>query len=445
MWRKIIFAILVQLTAIQHLNSQVLIGTVVDSEYNTIGFANVYDTINKKQVTCDFVGNFILNLEEQTVLEISHSEYENKEFSISANHQSDTIFMTFVLNQKVQLVPEVIVTSERLKRMTDQSNINIVDYLPFKDFILAIKTSKSKKMLSIEGVDTTLQTFNLGKIKAKKLVEDCYGNIHLLSKDSAYQIWIDSSLQFISTSSIEKFNRLLKPCVADFSEQNVFNNFTNRNRKYTLTSIDKKTKEKDHFFHLHDEVGEQVARSHYWSIIIHYYKHIPEHKNMIELGVWDGNLLSLNLYDPDFDRMIVWYLKIRAAELNIQTFQNENSLIVFDQFSDSIRIFDEKNKVIKELSYAFAKGSTVFPILQDRYTNVFYDLSIAQGVYTLTAITPTYDESISPRQLTISEVPFATNIKIYNDWVYFLIEENGYNGLHRIKVPITVANKHATN
>src|SRR5690606_13382573 len=109
-----------------------------------------------------------------------------------------------------------------------------------------------------------------------------------------------------------------------------------------------------------------------------------------------------------------------------------------DQFSDSIHIYDDQVKLQRKLSYPFARGATVFPVIQDRYTGIVYDLSKANGVYTLTAINPSFDRRISPRRLTISEVPLALNIQLFDDWVFFLIEENGFYGLHRIKMPVTM-------
>ena len=418
------------------LHCQVLIGTVTDSDYHPISLSNVLDTITKTTITCNGSGEFILTITEHSVLKISHSDYEHDIFSAFTRQNSDTIYLNFVLTKKVQLVQEVIVTSQRLKTVVDQRNVNLIDYLPFRDFIMTIKSSKSERILSLEGIDTTFHEFNLGKIRAKSLFEDCFGNVHLLTKDSSYQIWIDSNLHILSSSSRKKFDELVKPCLADFSDNNIFFNFSKRNRKYTLTSINKETKQKNFFFHLHDEIGESVATSHYWSIISYYYQHIPEHANMIALGVWDGNLLTLNLYDPEFDRMIVWYLKIRAVELNIQSFHAKNELIVFDQFSDSVHVFNEANDQTKTLPYSFAHGSIVFDVIHDRYTDTFYDLSISNGIYTLESINPVFNTTAELLKITIAEIPFAKNIKVFNDWVYFVVEENSFYGLHRIKMPI---------
>lgn len=70
-----------------------------------------------------------------------------------------------MLNQRIQLVQEVSVTSERIKKVVDQQNSNVVDYLPYNDFILTIKNSKEKRLLSLEGPDSTLNEFDLGRIK----------------------------------------------------------------------------------------------------------------------------------------------------------------------------------------------------------------------------------------------------------------------------------------
>ena len=78
--------------------------------------------------------------------------------------------------------------------------------------------------------------------------------------------------------------------------------------------------------------------------------------------------------------MVTWYLKIRAVELNIQAFQTDDKLVVFDQFSDSIHIFDAQNKPLKHLDYSFPKGSRIFDVLRDRHNNTFYEFSVKQGV-----------------------------------------------------------------
>ncbi len=431
MLRKKLLILIVLFASVSRLDSQVLIGSVTDAEHNPIGFAQVEDTLTRKKTSCNFSGNFVLTLNGQTILKITHPEYESKNFPISPSKKSDTLLLNFLLPEKRQLVSEVSVTSDRLKKVTDQENVHVVDYLPFKDFILTIKTSKSRRLLGIEGVDTTLQEFDLGKIRARSLFEDCFGNVHLLTKDSSYQIWIDSSLHIVSTSSIETFNKLLKPCVANFPENNLFYTFSQHNRKYTLTAVDRQTKQKNHFFHVYDTLGAKVAQSHYQSIISAYHERIPDYANMIALGVWNGDLMTLNFYNPE----ITWYLKIRAAPLTIQAFQTDNGLVVPDQFSDSIHVFNDQLMLLKKVPYSFRKGSTVFPTIQDRYTHFIYELSKSNGVYTITAIDPALDHRISPRQLILSEVPSARNIQLFNDRVFFLVEENGFSGLYRIKMP----------
>ena len=420
------------------LQSQVLLGTVTDSDYNPLIGASIDDTLSGSEVTCDLAGSFTMKITDGTILRISHPEYESKYFSISGKSVSDTLFLNFILTQKISLIPEVVINSKRMERVIDQKNTNVIDYLPFNDFILTIKSAKGKKFLSMDGQDTTFMKFDLGKIDEKSFVEDCFGHVHVVTKVSSYQIWIDSDFHIVASSSIKKFNELVKPCAANFSDRNVFFNFTNRNRKYTLTSITKETKQKDYFFHLHDKIGEGVARSYYWSIIRIYNMAMPDYANMIALGVWDGNLLTLNFSSPEFDAMVTWYLKIRAVELNIQAFQTDDKLVVFDQFSDSIHIFDAQNKPLKHLDYSFPKGSRIFDVLRDRHNNTFYEFSVKQGVYSISSINPVFETNSLRKHLTISEVPLAKNIQIFNDWVYFLVEENGFHGVYKIKIPVAL-------
>lgn len=187
---------------------------------------------------------------------------------------------------------------------------------------------------------------------------------------------------------------------------------------------------------MHDITGEKVASSHYRSIIRNYFGCVPGHANMISLGVWNGDLMSLNCHSIDFLVMIVWQLKILEADVNVHTFQNNDDLLVIDQFSDSIHIFNKDNVCIQSKHYSFNKGSTVFDPICDVSNNTYYDISLKKGIYTLTSINPAFNSKAEMKQISISEVPFAKNIKVFDDYVYFLLEENSFFGLYKIKIPI---------
>ena len=317
-----------------------------------------------------------------------------------------------------------------METVVDQKAINVIDYLPFDNAILVLKSYKRERILSIEGQDTTYRSYGLEKLKATSIFQDCFDNIHLLTEDSAYQIWMDSTLQFISSSGIKDFNDAVKSCIADFNESNVFYNFTNRNKKYTLTSIDKKSKTRNTIFISHDEVAEQVAQVCYDSIIRMYYKVTPDYANIISAGAWSGDLMELNSINFHLDWLISWYLKVRGTKLNIQSFQWENLIYTLDQFKDSVYIQDDSNKLLEVKPHSFAKSNRVFDVIQDRASGSFYELELKNGIYSLTQVT--LESNKASKEIVLTEAPLCKNIQVHDDWVYFMVRQNDFYQINRI-------------
>ncbi|MFK7784789.1 MAG: hypothetical protein AB8B56_06730, partial [Crocinitomicaceae bacterium] len=161
-----------------------------------------------------------------------------------------------------------------------------------------------------------------------------------------------------------------------------------------------------------------------------YFLVTPEHQNMILDKVWSGNVMELQSLDSELDRMITWYVKMRGTELNIQSFQYNNLLFNIDQYSDSIRVYNELNQLIYSKPYSFYKSKRVNDVLLDRSTGAMYEQFIENGICSLREIA--LDKTITPNSLTLKEAPFCKNIRIHDDWVYFMVKENDFYQINRI-------------
>lgn len=409
--------------------AQTIKGLVVDADEKPVEFAEIFDTISGTKTISNQSGFFELEISGSCALEISHPLYVTEFFKLSDSDITNEV-KVYSLNERIQLVEGVTITSERMETVVDQRNINVVDYLPFDNALLVLKSHKGKRLLSIEGQDTTYRTLEIGKLKPKEIFLDCFENIHLLSHDSSYQITLDTTVSIVARSSIKEFDYLVKPCVADYDHSRVFGNFSDHNKKYTLTSINDETKAKEHFLHIYDKIGKSVARTCYYEIIGRYFAVTPEHENIIKDGAWSGDVMELPSLDHHLDRMIAWYVNVRATELNVQSFQHNNLLFNVDQYSDSIRVYNELNQLIYSEKHDFFKSKRVHDVLLDRTTGALYEQFIENGVYSVRQIS--MDERAIPKSLKLDEVPFCKNIQIHNDWVYFMIEQNGFYQVNRI-------------
>gem|GEM_PF-6738743 len=432
MMRHLILFLLLYLWSSAEVSSQTLIGTITNENLEPLPFAEVYDSINNNRINGDVNGTFVLNLEHASSnVSIYHPEYQTERFLLPDSLQpTDTITRIFVLLNKVQLVEEMQVYSERMQTVFDEANMNVRDFLPINDGLLVLSSQKRRCTLSILAYGKVVNSFELNNCSAHTLYRDCFGNIHLIGDKEATQIWLDNDLHYISTSPIKEFESTVANCTGNFEKTTVFETFSNRNKKYTLTAINKERRNKKHFYHCYDKAGERVARTHYRLIIMEYFKRMPEYKNVISLGVWTGDLKELDVH-KDIHTMIAWY-RVKEARLKIQTFQNDQGLLTFNQFNDSIYYFDNEFNTMESEHYPFAKSNRIFDVIQDYGTSKYYELTQHNGIYTLTGI-PVWGEDNSG-SLSINEVPFAEKIKIHDNWVYFLLSENGFNSIQRIAI-----------
>jgi hypothetical protein len=120
----------------------------------------------------------------------------------------------------VQLVPksrmldEVTVKADRTDTLQNDNPYFFLDFDFYDDFILAL-VNKGKKfntlwLLDLNGDKITEKQLS---IKAESLFRDCFGNIHLLAKDSIYQVYYNyRSLSLLKPYPISSYYNFLKPC-----------------------------------------------------------------------------------------------------------------------------------------------------------------------------------------------------------------------------------------
>ncbi len=408
--------------------TQVLFGTVTDENEERMGRVKVENRALNLKTTSSRFGNFYLKVKPGDLIYLSHIGYETDSFVVPSGR--DTIRHFFQLKPKTRDLGDLSISSNRLTSVLDRKGVNVLDYVPYKNFTLALFSYKREKFLSLEAPDSTIKSFPLNEINGKSLFEDCYGNIHLLSKDSSYQIYLGADMAIVARSSMDEFNELLEPCVAAFDDKVVFEKFTNHNKLYSLYLIEKEFQNKL-MMKVWDEDAEKVAQQEYMAIIALYYKSVPIQANIIEQGAWDGNMIALAENDT-LNRMISWYLKIRAREIEIQSFQVYNKVVSFDFLNDSIYVYNQSGDLKKTMPYLRKKGPRKFKIILDKWNNTFYVLGIRKGVYSLNKL----DLSSGDQEtiFSLDEVVFAENIQVFDNWVYFLRSNNGFHKLYRIQL-----------
>ncbi|RLD88375.1 MAG: hypothetical protein DRJ09_08555 [Bacteroidetes bacterium] len=158
------------------------------------------------------------------VLQFSHVSYYKKSIVINTD-DVDTIIV--LLNQRPVNLNEAEIISGKYKVLKDE-NKEVVDY-DFIDTNLLVlirnmNTLKYELIVTSDQFDT-INKLNISTVKhPKSIFKDCMGNCHLLTKDSAYQVYFNNkTIQLLFPVNLNRFKMLLGNCLFETPKYLVFN------------------------------------------------------------------------------------------------------------------------------------------------------------------------------------------------------------------------------
>lgn len=138
-----------------------------------------------------------------------------------------------LLRPKNLVLDEVVVNAMKTNTLQADNNTTFVDFDFYDDFILAL-ANKGKKHNSILLLDMDGKKISESNpsIASEKVFKDCFGNIHLLCKDSIYQVYYDyNKLRLLSPFPISDYYQVLKPCECNNGHNYIFKISQYRNLK----------------------------------------------------------------------------------------------------------------------------------------------------------------------------------------------------------------------
>lgn len=199
-------------------NNQVLNLYVLSETQNTpVNNANIQLLNSQRGTISSFEGFCQIRFDTlPIVLEVSHISFDSKILEINNFNLEDTFYV--FLEPKLIILNEVNIYSDK-KAGLKKLEYNIIDFGFLENQLLVLESARSiRKRYRILIQDDKFQTksiFNLPlRFDPKKIYEDCLGNSHLLTEDSAYQINFENNLLTLCYPvEIERFNSVLKDCL----------------------------------------------------------------------------------------------------------------------------------------------------------------------------------------------------------------------------------------
>jgi hypothetical protein len=257
-------------------------------------------------------------------------------FQVGYFLQKKTVTQILANGNKIQLVPksrvlnEVVVKADRTDTLQNNNPFFFLDFDFYDDLILAL-INKGKKyntlyLLDLNGDKITEKQLN---IKAESLFRDCFGNIHLLAKDSIYQVYYNyQSLSLLKPYPISSYYHFLKPCEC-----------------YSGTNYVFKVK-------------------HYRSLKNSYYLYNDQQNRKKELLICVADSDAIAGFNMDYD--INYFLEQRRKGLGYRTSVAEINKNI-DKYREELVLPGEYNNLLRPVESEMATTDTAF-ILFD-YTN----------------------------------------------------------------------------
>lgn len=406
--------------------SQSFSAVIVDDQNLTLQGAQIKDTINNISVFSNEIGKFTIELKSNSVFEITLNGYESEFIYPFALKDTIQIFADS------RLLESVTVNTDKINVVLDRPSLNVLDYLVYAEYFLVLYSERSQKFLSINENSGAQKKISLGRLNGKSLIEDCFGNVHLLTKDKAYRLLIGQEIAFDSEVSLAEFNEIIKPCEAASGSNLIISEYTNHNQKYTLALKVKPEKQFTPFFQIWDHETETTATELYWEIVGMYTVESDTISNVIINKVWDWETLRELAITPEIIQYVGFYDGVVSKGVNVHTFQLKESLVVFDLCFDSLHIFNKDGAHLSAISTPRKKTNMKQKVCLDRQREEFYLIDFNKGLFQFSRINLT-DGSLET-SFVLTEQSFPENVQIFDGSLYFLAAKNGFHKLYKVRL-----------
>lgn len=344
-----------------------------------------------------------------------------------------------------------------------KSGVTIVDISFIDDKTLILENKKSKSELKV--IDN--EGNNVSNIKFDSLYNEIYidifSNYILIGEHYCQQIRFndDYSIEKVANFSRKDFEEKLLVGVRKFGDCFIFkdkpliiNNYYvrrdhNKSLGYFYINPNDTVVERHQIHRFIDEEGYKAAAALFAEIISLYHAFSDENEDLINLGFWDGNLMSI-LPEPECSfaveapcgwrtRCFVYinqYIKLDAKPLNISVFDKDN--ILYFVYLDEMKLlsFDDNFNLLSEKDIESGANAKYFTntIIEDCATADIYGVFVKDGISFLASLDL---ETAKFEHLTkVSNFIYPNVLKINNNIAYcaYFNAEKQYSFIQRTTI-----------
>ena len=414
---------------------------------NGMGIAGVhiFDSIAKIGATSDINGVFSLNIPKKaTKLRFSHIAFETKYLSLTEKHLADTIVANTIwleveLTQKIKELAVVEISDAKVEIAYKNAKQWILDYEPVgtSEFLLLLLEKNKKYLQLVNSNHEKISQIAVNK-NYNTLLKDCFGNFHLLSVDSACQIFLmEDKLTLPYRYIRHEFDQIMRPLVVNTDNYLYTKSYSVHGQLVSYNKIHKVSKEITPFVINFEK--DQAVFNRYYNIIpefiacnaesgINVTPEIIENfqsllisaKNVGELFRLKQAIAPARICVDPF--ALIWYMTLVKSPYSLLEKLND-TLYFFDHLNNDIATYDLDGNYIKEVSinYHNNKNWDKEIIVNEEKTRCFAKFT-RNGETSLVEINPNTGQTMG--RYVLETHAFPTKIKVRGNEIHYLSKDH---------------------
>jgi hypothetical protein len=323
---------------------------------------------------------------------------------------------TVSLKQKNIILDEIAISATQTTTLQADNNTLFLGFDFYDDFILA-HVNKGKRYNSIFLMDTDgNKIFEISPaLISKGLFKDCFGNLHLVTDDSIYQVYYNyKSITLLNPFPIADYYRVLKPCECNDGHSYIFkiNQYRSLKNAYYLFDDQK-----------HQELIATVADSNAikgfnadYDINYFLFKRRKGEGYNTSLSELNNNIDKLReelILSADYNNLL------RPVESEIK--KVDSVFVLFDYTHKHITVFSKKGKKLTD--FDLNKNVAVVPKMyyDDDLRHIIFSEKNKKGnliLYRFDVVNNTFTH-----RFELDGFNFIKDFKVKNGYLFFIYKD----------------------
>ena len=394
----IVLLFLFPATLIVAQNNHLITGYITDKETGKpIYNVNIKETRSNNGTTTNENGFFFIKTNKlPTVFEFSHVAYKTLKHECSIS--STKINLT--MEKLTDSLPEIKISAHRVVNLVERKFFDVVDYEFYNDNILLLaysyKDNINPWLIMMNDKGDTL--FRSPVKRDGNLYRDCLGNIHLITKDFAYQIFIENKqLQLLYPLNPDTFHKILDPCITEIHHNFFIKQWSLNNQVLSYSLVNSEDSSKKTVKVISDKKAIRM---------------LADRNRFYSMGV-----SAPSEADIRFEEMC-FFNPIFAPLLKLK-----EKVAIFNFVDSKIELFNENATPIKDVPIDFQKiKGWQEEIISDEITGKVYAIFKQNGLTNIREID--IETGIPGKIIDVPNFKYIQNMKARAGYLYFLYRIN---------------------